>query len=180
MESVTEQLGTEETTHGKKTKTVIILYIILALLVPIGIIQLLRVPAAGNIAYSQFKQRVKQQMVADLVVSENDIRGEINTAGIKSVFPPEQLKQMGYDGRSNLHFKTLRVEDPNLARELGEAGIRFSEEATDPWVSMIVSLVVPVLLTFVMWRYLFKVRLFPWVISRSTHPGLQKKRRGAL
>lgn len=140
----------------KKTRTVIVLYIIGAVLLPIGIIQLLRVPPAENIAYSQFKQLVKQQMVADLVVRENDIRGEINTAGIKSVFPPEQLKQMGYDGRSNLCFKTWRIEDPDLTRELGEAGIRFSEEGTDPWVSMIVSLVVPVLVTFVMWRYLFR------------------------
>jgi cell division protease FtsH len=140
----------------KGTRTIIILYFVAAFLLPIGVIHLLQAPPAENIAYNQFKQLVKQRMVADLVVSAKDIRGEINTAGIKSLFPPEQLKQMGYDGRSNLPFKTLRVEDPNLASELEEAGIRFSAEALDPWVSMILSWVIPVLLIFVLWGYVFK------------------------
>jgi cell division protease FtsH len=50
----------------------------------------------------------------------------------------------------------LRVEDPNLASELEEAEIRFSAEALDPWVSMILSWVIPVLLIFVLWGYVFK------------------------
>lgn len=137
----------------------IILYFIVVFLLVIPIISIyhfLQVPPAENIAYSHFKQLVNQQMVTDLVVGEKSIRGEIKAVGVKGLFTPEKLEQLGYNGDFPLRFTTLRVDDPDLTRELKEAGIHFSGEATNPWVPMILSWVVPVLLIFALWGYVFR------------------------
>lgn len=138
----------------------IILYFIIVFLLVIPVISIyhfLDVPLAEHIPYSQFKQLVKRRMVTDLVVvSDKDIRGEIKAEGLESLFPPEQLERMGYDGKSNLRFKTLRVDDPALTSGLEEAGIHFSGEATSPWLPMILPSVAPVLLIFILWGYVFR------------------------
>src|SRR5213594_3217888 len=112
----------------RKTRNLIILFIlyyIVVFLLVIPIYHFLQVPLAENIPYSQFKQLVKERMVKELVVSEKDIRGEITAESVKSLFSAQYLEQIAHDGKSDLRFKTLRVDDPDLARELGEAGVRF-------------------------------------------------------
>ncbi len=140
----------------KMTRNFIILYFIVVLPLVISAIYLLETSQAENISYSQFKSLVKQRLVTNLVVGEKKIRGEIKTESVKNLFPPEHLKEIAYDGKSNLRFIVFRVDDPALAGELQEAGIRFSGEATNPWLPVVLSSVVPVGLLLVLWGYVFK------------------------
>jgi cell division protease FtsH len=144
---------------GKKIKNIIITgYLVVVLLWAIAgqYIHILRAPQTESIAYSQFKRLVKERMVAELTVGARSIQGTIKAEGVKSVFAPEKMKEIAHDAKSPLHFVTLRVDDPNLSKELEEAGIPFAGEATYPWLPMIFSWTVPVVLIFVLWSYFLK------------------------
>ena len=113
-------------------------------------------PRTEVITYSQFKSLVKNGLVADLVVEQGTIRGNIKAEGMKQIFSAEKLKQLKYDEKSAHAFATVRVEDPGLTAELEEAGIPFRGEVTSNWLPTILSWVVPVALFFLVWSYLMK------------------------
>jgi cell division protease FtsH len=113
-------------------------------------------PHVGTITYSQFKSLVKKGLVADLIVEEKTIRGNIKAEGVKQVFSQEKLKEIRDDGKKPHPFVTVRVEDPGLTAELEEAGIPFRGEITSTWLPTILSWVVPIALFFLLWSYLIK------------------------
>jgi cell division protease FtsH len=113
-------------------------------------------PRPEMITYSQFKSLVKDGLVADLVVEQGTIRGNIKAEGMKQIFSAETLKQLKYDGKSVHPFAVVRVEDPGLTAELEQAGIPFRGEVASNWLPTILSWVVPVALFFLVWSYLMK------------------------
>ena len=108
------------------------------------------------ITYSQFKSLVKHGLVTDLVIEETAVRGTVKPEGIKLAFSDEKLKQMKYDGKSDLSFTTVRIEDPGLTAELEAAGIPFRGEVTSTWLPTLLSWIVPVALFFLLWSFLMK------------------------
>ena len=113
-------------------------------------------PQVEMITYSQFKSLVKNGLVADLVVEQATIRGNIKAEGMKQIFSAEKLRELKYDGKSPRPFATVRVEDPGLTAELEQAGIPFRGEVTSNWLATILSWIIPVALFFLVWSYLMK------------------------
>ncbi|HXG51929.1 MAG TPA: ATP-dependent zinc metalloprotease FtsH [candidate division Zixibacteria bacterium] len=134
-------------------------YFILALLLVIGLQHYFAAPSLETINYSQFKALVHNGQVSNLVVGENTIRGEISPRAIKQAMPPERFKALGEEfreGKAPLPFVVVRVQDDDLVRDLERAGISFKGETTNEWISVVLSWVVPVVLFFLLWSYLFK------------------------
>src|SRR6266508_486484 len=109
-----------------------------------------------TIGYSQFKTLVKKGQVTDVAVRDKTIGGSIKVDGMKKVFASEKLKELGDRTKQPLPFVVVRVEDARLTAELEEAGIAFKGETTSDWLPALLSWVVPVIIFFVLWSFLFK------------------------
>jgi cell division protease FtsH len=134
-------------------------YFIVALLMLFLLQYHFAAPKVETIGYSQFKSLVKKTLVTNLVVNEQTIRGEIKPEGVKEVLSAEQLKSREEaikKDKSALPFVTVRIEDPDLVTELEAAGVPFKGEVVSQWLPTLLSWVVPVVLFFLLWNYLFR------------------------
>jgi cell division protease FtsH len=94
--------------------------------------------SVARIPYSEFRELLEQDKVAEVVITSDQIRGELKEAR---------------DGKTL--FVTTRVE-PELAEALEEHGVRFSGELEDRIFPALLSWVVPVLFFFAIWMVLMR------------------------
>ena len=143
----------------KRQQEFSIWYFVAALILIVVIQNLLQSPHVESLNYSQFKALMKKGLVADLVIGEATIRGNLKSEALPEIFPPERLKELGQDpkeAKKAYPFVTVKVEDPDLIAELEEAGVSFRGEVSANWLPTILSWVVPVVLFLFLWNYLFK------------------------
>jgi cell division protease FtsH len=134
-------------------------YFVLALIIILGLQTYFATATVEPISYSEFKSLVKNRQVANLVIGEKTIRGEIKPDAVKQALPAERLKTLEEEvreGKKSLPFVVVRVEDPELIADLENAGVSFKGEVTSEWLTTVLSWVVPVVLFFLLWSYLFK------------------------
>jgi cell division protease FtsH len=96
----------------------------------------IRSQAVATIPYSQFQRLVREDRIARVVVSDNQIQGEYREP---------------VDGKKR--FVTTRVEQ-DLAKELDEHGVEYAGRFENTVVPLILSWVVPILLFFGIWVFL--------------------------
>ncbi|WP_035218438.1 ATP-dependent zinc metalloprotease FtsH [Desulfatibacillum aliphaticivorans] len=94
-------------------------------------------PKTEAILYSQFKQYVSQGLVSDLIIRPESIKGTL--AG-----PPKRA------------FTTVRVNDPDLVKELDESKISYSGRYENRFLSSLLSWVLPLGIFFLIWRFAMK------------------------
>ncbi|MBP2294349.1 ATP-dependent zinc metalloprotease FtsH [Azospirillum rugosum] len=92
------------------------------------------------IPYSQFQQLVREDKVAEVVVTENHIQG--------------RLKEPLPNGQS--HVITRKVEPPVLAQELAAEGVTVIGATEETLIGRVLSWVLPVLLFFGLWALLMR------------------------
>jgi cell division protease FtsH len=133
-------------------------YFVVALLMLFLLQYYFAAPKVETIGYSQFKTLVKKSLVTNLVINEQTIRGEVKPEGVKEVLSAEQVKSRGEDKevKSALPFVTVRIEDADLVNDLEAAGIPFKGEVISQWLPTLLSWVVPVVLFFLVWNFLFR------------------------
>src|SRR5262245_45550381 len=144
---------------GKWQQQFSIGYFVITLILLFALQTYFAAPRIGTITYSQFKTLVKKGLVSNVVIGEKVIRGDSKTEGLKEVLSPERLKELNEkdkEAKTPLPFTVVRVDDPELTRDLEQAGGQFKGEVTDEWVATLLSWVVPAVLFFLLWSYLFK------------------------
>ena len=92
----------------------------------------------AHISYSEFQDLLAKQLVEEVVVSENLVQGKFKSPR---------------DGAE--HFSTRRV-DPEIAAELEKAGVKYSGATESNFLSNLLSWVLPVLLFFGLWMFVFR------------------------
>ena len=92
-----------------------------------------------TISYSDFKGRVRDGSVQEVVVSEERVRG-VMKGGPKGSHP----------------FVTIRIEDPKLLEDLEKAGIKFTGEAPNKWLAEIVGWIIPIIFLIALWSFFFR------------------------
>jgi len=97
-------------------------------------------PNVETIPYSQFKQNLTAGNVTKLIIGPESISGTLKGAEKK----PDQ------------GFTTLRVDDPNLVKELDEHKIDYSGHYESKLLSGILSWILPFGIMFLIWRYAMK------------------------
>ncbi len=94
-----------------------------------------------EIPYSEFKQLLAAKKVADLTISEKVIRGKM-------------ISEEG-PGKPSKPFMTVRVEDPDLVKQLQEAKVSYSATQEVSWLRDLLAVwLVPLLLLYLVWRFL--------------------------
>ena len=96
----------------------------------------IRSQAIATIPYSQFQKLVREDQVARVVVSDDQIQGEYKEP---------------VDGKRR--FVTTRVEQ-DLAKELDEHGVEYAGRFENTVIPLILSWVVPIALFFGIWVFL--------------------------
>ena len=93
-----------------------------------------------TIPYSEFKQYVAEGALSKLTVDPENIRGTLNG------------KTPGQDQE----FTTVRVNDPDLVKDLDDHKVSYSGHYESKFLSGILSWIIPIGIFFLIWRYAMK------------------------
>src|SRR3989304_141075 len=93
-----------------------------------------------TIPYGQFKQELAEGNVSKLIIGPENITGTLK----------EKDKKPGQQ------FTTIRVDDPELVKELDQHKIDYSGRYESKFLSSILSWILPIGIFFLIWRYAMK------------------------
>ncbi len=89
------------------------------------------------VPYSEFKESLRTDKIKDLTITPESINGERET-------------EKGIRG-----FQTVRVEDPDLVKDLEAHRVQYKGKVDSKWLTNIVSWIIPLVFFFILWRILF-------------------------
>ncbi|MGQ9630950.1 MAG: ATP-dependent zinc metalloprotease FtsH [bacterium] len=114
-------------------------YVVVAFAIMTLIQMLFLRSAVERISYSEFLDFLKQGKVQEVVIGPNSIDGILKEEGGK-VRP----------------FTTVKMDDPGLIGDLKESGVKFSGKVENPLSRALFSWVLPVLVLFAVWGFVFR------------------------
>ncbi|MBP1748013.1 MAG: ftsH1 [Deltaproteobacteria bacterium] len=117
-----------------------IFYFLIALLLIAYLQQFLFAPKVETIPYGQFKQSLAEGNVTKLIIGPENITGTTK----------------GKDKKPDQRFTTVRVDDPNLVKELDERKVDYSGLYESKFLSTLLSWLVPIAIFFLIWRFAMK------------------------
>ncbi len=94
-----------------------------------------------ELPYSQFKRLVVEGKVAEVSVTSQVLTGKLKPEG---------------DSKEQKGFRTVRVEDPDLVRELNQHGVTFTGVIESTFVRDLLSWIIPVALFVGIWFFIFR------------------------
>ena len=97
-------------------------------------------PKVESISYSKFKQSLAEGQVSKLIIGPESINGTLK----------------GGEEKKDQDFVTVRVEDPNLVKELDERKVNYSGLYQSKFLNTLFSWIIPLGIFFVVWRYAMK------------------------
>jgi cell division protease FtsH len=113
----------------------------LAFLLVLALAQMYYLTPGGRvIPYSEFKDLVKSGQVAEIIISDQVIRGTLKQA----------------DAKGNKQFTTTRVEDPKLTEELEARQVKYTGEVANRWLPDLLSWIVPLVFFVGIWGFFFR------------------------
>jgi len=86
------------------------------------------------IPYSEFKELLRTDKIKELTINPESINGETET---------------------KRKFQTVRVEDPDLVKELETHHVKYTGKVDSKWLTNILSWIIPLIFFFFIWRILF-------------------------
>ncbi len=89
------------------------------------------------IPYSEFKDSLRAGRIKELTITLETISGEWTTE------------------KGTRKFQTVRVEDPDLVKELESNKVKYTGKVDSKWVTHILSWVIPLIFFILIWRFLF-------------------------
>jgi len=94
-----------------------------------------------ELPYSEFKRLVAEGKVAEVSVTSNVLTGKLKPEG---------------ESKEQRAFRTVRVEDPDLVRELNQHGVTFTGVIESTFVRDLLSWIIPVALFVGIWFFIFR------------------------
>ena len=137
-------------------------YIILVIFVAYAVHNFVFRENVQEIPYSEFKQLLREGRIVTCVLTNNEIKGEFSDKGAgeqgpqprSSVRPVAPAKGSAETGTA---FVTIRVEDPDLIKELEAAGIRYTGKADSGWwQSLLITGLFPLLILIMILTFAFR------------------------
>ena len=97
-------------------------------------------PKVETIPYSKFKQHLAEGQISKLTIGPESISGVLK----------------GKEGKPEQEFMTVRVDDPNLVKELDDQKVNYSGLYQSKFLNNLLSWIVPIGIFFLIWRYAMK------------------------
>ena len=119
-----------------------LLFYLLIVLVFISLFRLLSEQPAEEVSYSSFKTLVAEKRVKDLVISRDHIKG--TRVGAK-------------EGEKEQNFTVVRIDDPNLVKNLDAGEISYRGVISDNWLrDFLLTWILPLVVLMLIWSFVFK------------------------
>ncbi len=125
---------------SSKTRSFTYLYFIVVLIV-VGVLNsyFFTKGEVRTIQYSELKQFIAQGKIANVSIDKETIQGDLTLE----------------DGKKT-RFNTVKVEDPELIKDLEKSRINYSGRSENKFLSTIISWVLPLALMFLIWNLLMR------------------------
>ncbi len=130
-----ERRGTGRTAPGSAMWYVLGFLLLLAL----GQAFFFSIQSRDTIPYSEFKTRVREGKVQDVVVAEDRVRGTLKTD----------------DGKGR-PFVAVRIEDPKLLEDLEKLNVKYTGEVASRWIGEVLGWVIPLIFLVALWSFFFR------------------------
>jgi len=114
-------------------------YFIVALLVIMWFQTFVTEQQANRVSYSEFKQLIRAGKVESVTISPDKV-----TATLKDAKEPNKI------------ISAVRVEDPDLVKDLEAQGIKFSGSSDNKWFAVLLSWLLPLAIFFFFWSFLMR------------------------
>ncbi len=123
-------------------KTPQFLIYLLIILVFISLFKLFSEQPTEEIPYSAFKTLMTEKRVKDLVITRDHVKG---------------TRVNAKDGEKEKSFTVVRIEDPDLVKNLDAGGIAYRGELSDNWFrDFLLTWILPLVVLMVIWSFVFK------------------------
>src|SRR5678815_2304125 len=95
---------------------------VLALFLLLGLGQLTYFAVQGGqtLSYSDFKQKLREGRIQDILVGEDRVRGKVR------------------DEKGTHPFTAVRIEDPKLIEDLEKASVKYTGEPANRWLTEVI------------------------------------------
>jgi cell division protease FtsH len=136
-------------------------YVIIAMMVLLVFQSLVTAPHVQTLDYSEFKTLLRAGKIARATLGAEYIRGQLRTAGLEGLLPKDTVtaieQRAAATATPSLHpFATVRVDDPDLVRDLEAAKVPYTGKVENTWVSTLLVWVLPLVLFYVVWMVLMR------------------------
>ncbi len=133
-------------------------YVLLAFLIMYGMQSMLVQQEVQVIPYSTFKSMLANKQIHEVKVSPDRIMGEMFAEGSADIGAD---RESGGNKKSTAEglqlFTTVRVEDPDLVKDLQAAAVQFEGKKNDDWwQSVMFYWLFPMLILFGIWGFVFR------------------------
>ena len=98
------------------------------------------IQSRNTVPYSEFKNRVREGRVQEVVVAEDRVRGVLKGSG---------------EPRTR-SFTAVRIEDPKLLEDLERYGVKYTGEVASRWIGEVLSWVIPLIFLVALWSFFFR------------------------
>jgi cell division protease FtsH len=120
-----------------------LLFYVLLFIAFIMMFRLFSEPKSGEISYSEFKTLVADKKVKDVVITHDYIRGLQLTSG--------------KEGKHDIPFEAVRVDDPDLIKDLAASGISYRGDISDNWLKdFLLTWIIPLVVLMLIWSFVFR------------------------
>jgi cell division protease FtsH len=99
----------------------------------------LLMPTGRSVSYSEFKQMVRSDQVSDVTIGLDTITGTLKTGDAQT-----------------RRFTTVRVEDPDLVKDLEAHKVAFKGEQVSRWLPEILSWLIPIGFLVLLWVFVLR------------------------
>jgi cell division protease FtsH len=111
----------------------------LMFLVVMSMFRLFSAPPAEEIKYSRFKQLLAQKQVKDIVITNEQVRGTVK------------------EGDKDKPFVVVRIEDPELIKNLEASGVTYEGRITENWFKdFLLAWILPLVVLVLIWTFVFR------------------------
>jgi cell division protease FtsH len=115
--------------------------------------------ALHTIPYSEFKTRLRQHEVVGVAVKPNEVAGKIvpsagSTNAVTATNATAAAGKNSLPSNEPFYFRAVRVEDPDLVKDLETAGVQFTGYRPSAISQLLVAWVLPIVIMFGLWNFL--------------------------
>ncbi len=141
----------------KKKVSFSLIYFLIAILLILLLQRYFLVREVITISYSEFKVLLKEKLVDDLQISKDTIAGNLREGAHDRILTLRKEKDEKKEHLKEVKvFEVVRIDDPELVKELTEKGIRYTAIQEVTWFKTLLLWIIPLLVFVAIWGYLFR------------------------
>lgn len=135
-----------------------LIYFLIAILLIIVMDRYLFSREFVELSYSEFKTLLSEGLVSDLKISKDEIAGVLPAGAHNRILAlrNEKDEAKAKQLRETKEFSVVRIEDPDLVKELEQKNIRFTAKKESTWINTMLSWIVTMSLFMLFWGFLLR------------------------